>query len=143
MMRSRTFGLLSLVLSFVAIACTPDKPSSRTDQPPLMRGNGGIYTSADAGRTLSVAAGERFDLVLKSNPSTGYHWKPASTPDGEIVRLYRNDYTADAPGRIGGGGHETWTFRAVSPGSTAIQMQYVAPDGRRVAEELTYQIIVH
>jgi len=108
-----------------------------------MRGNGGVYTADDAGRAISAQSGERFDLVLKSNPSTGYHWKLAQTPNGEIVRLYRNEYTADSPGRIGGGGHETWTFRAVAPGATTIRMQYVAPDGRRIAEELVYQIIVH
>ncbi|MCC6421969.1 MAG: protease inhibitor I42 family protein [Phycisphaerales bacterium] len=109
----------------------------------MMRGNGGVYTAADAGRTISVEAGGRFDLVLNSNPSTGYHWKLAQAPDGDIVRLYHNDYTTDSPGTIGGGGHETWTFRAASPGSTTIQMQYVAPDGQRIARELTYQIIVH
>lgn len=111
--------------------------------PPLMRGNGGVYTVQDAGRTISAQSGERFDLVLDSNPSTGYRWKLAQTPDGEIVRLFRNDYTAQSPGLIGSGGHETWTFRAISPGSTIIQMQYVAPDGHTIAQDLTYQLIVH
>lgn len=144
MIRARTFGLLTLVLPLLAISCSSGNPSSdQSGRAPLIRGNGGVYTAADAGRTISVQVGERFDLVLKSNPSTGYHWTLAQTPDGEVVRLYRNEYTAQTPQRIGGGGHDTWTFRAVSPGVTVLKMQYVSPDGRRIAEELTYNLIVH
>jgi inhibitor of cysteine peptidase len=139
----RTLGLLTCFMALTAASCQSKGPSSGSDQPPLMRGNGGVYTADDAGQTISASAGERFDLVLPSNPTTGYRWKMAQSPDGEVVRLYRNDYTSESPGTIGGGGHETWTFRAVSPGSTALTMQYVAPDGRRVAKELTFHLIVH
>ena len=71
-----------------------------------------------------VAPGDRFDLRLEANPSTGYAWslgKPLDAAPG------------GAPPLAGQGGNEIWTFEAVAPGRTTISMFYARPWEKGVA----------
>jgi predicted secreted protein len=77
-----------------------------------------------------VAPGQRFNIPLDSNPSTGYRWQLAKAPDESVVKLVGSAYQQANPGggappRPGQAGFEVWTFEGVAPGRTSIELNYV------------------
>jgi predicted secreted protein len=85
---------------------------------------------SDPSTPVSVRKGQTFALTLRANPTTGYIWQLAETPDGGFIQFigheYRSDKTGSA-GRAGAGGREIWTFRAAASGETTIALKYVRP----------------
>lgn len=101
-------GWLLVVAGLVAAACTtPRLPS--------------------AAESIEVEAGARFSLTLDANPTTGYQWRLVQPADEGVVKLAGTQYTPRTPGLPGGGGAQVWTFQAVAPGTTTIQLEYVRP----------------
>jgi inhibitor of cysteine peptidase len=97
-------------------ACGQDaRPAEKTDKP------------------IEAAAGKEFSISLDSNRTTGYGWQLAKPVDEKVVKAVRNIYQEAAPAakdgapRVGAGGKEVWTFKAVKPGKTAIEFKYVRP----------------
>ena len=77
------------------------------------------------GDVIKVAAGENFELTLESNPTTGYRWQLAAPFDEAIVTLVGSEYKLPETRRLGAGGREIWTFKAVEQGTTTIEMAYL------------------
>jgi inhibitor of cysteine peptidase len=92
---------------------------------------------------LTVPTGEEFNLVLPSNPSTGYHWELVEELDENIADLVGQDYIAEQPVVPGSGGVDVWTFRAVDAGDTTIMFGYY-PAGNDVepAETVIFSITI-
>ena len=82
---------------------------------------------SDPTQLITVGAGETFDLVLPSNPSTGFHWEIVEEMDASVVELVDQEYIAEQPVLPGSGGVDVWTMRAVNPGSTTIMLGYYPP----------------
>lgn len=72
----------------------------------------------DPFQPMEVLAGETFNIVIDSNPSTGYHWEIVNELSG--VEFVSTEYTADEPVAPGSGGVDVWMFKAVSSGETQI-----------------------
>lgn len=84
-----------------------------------------------AGRSLvarPVAARTGRDIVvtLCSNASTGFGWEPL-VYDHAALRLVHITSSAPVAGLVGGAGTETWTFRALTPGSHSVLFAYSRP----------------
>ncbi|WP_093797529.1 protease inhibitor I42 family protein [Streptomyces sp. Wb2n-11] len=110
-MRNRLAAALALPLSALALAgCgLPGPETYEVDE-----------------RTVEVDAGDEFPLSLPAGPSTGENWYVADPrPDRDVVRLQGQDeeYEGD-DGNVGGGGTQSFTFRAVEPGTTKIKLLY-------------------
>ena len=73
-----------------------------------------------------------FSIQLSSNPTTGYSWALDSY-DHRFLTLVRHQYIPSSPQLIGSGGHEIWTFKALSivfavPNrTTVIKLIYARP----------------
>ena len=96
-------------LILLASACIPAKP-------PV----------PDTGPVMDVETGKQFVVNLSSNPTTGYHWSLAKPLDHKIIKLVNTEYQP-SPGsqnRVGAGGREVWTFRAVGQGYTVMEFKY-------------------
>lgn len=76
---------------------------------------------------MAVAAGERFTIVLDANRSTGLRWELAKRLDTDVVSLVDTRYEQEPNPAPGQGGKEVWTFDAVAPGWTRIQLAYRRP----------------
>ena len=76
---------------------------------------------------VAVREGQTFALTLGSNPTTGYIWQLAEPLNEGIVRFISQEYRMDKTDRVGAGGLEIWTFKAVGSGETRINMKYVRP----------------
>lgn len=81
----------------------------------------------DADYPISVAVGEEFVITMESNPTTGYRWELTQQVDQAIVELVDVDFQRRPDGRIGEGGFDQFTFRAVGEGTAEIAFQYVRP----------------
>lgn len=114
---------IALALLLMA-ACTGADP--RSDEVPAPAPGRQAAEFTDPAAPIETRAGQEFTIVLRSNRTTGYSWMLADSLDARLVALVRDDYLADpAPAGIAGsGGRERWTFRALTPGETVIQMKY-------------------
>jgi inhibitor of cysteine peptidase len=98
----------------------------------------------DPDQTIEVQAGETFDIVIDTNPTTGYHWEFIGEVDGNIVEFVSRDYTADEPVSPGSGGVDVWTFKAVSTGQAQITLGSYPPgvNGGEPEQTVAFNIIV-
>lgn len=123
--------LLPLLLLAAAAACGRDREH--------------VYD--DPRRPIRVASGEEFEIVLESNPTTGYAWMLAPPPAPPVVHLVETRYVPEnEPGDrplAGAGGHERWRFRALAPGEAVIPLVYVQPWEKAAPEDTTrFRVVV-
>jgi predicted secreted protein len=84
-----------------------------------------IFTEDDSGATASLAVGETLAVVLSGNASTGYEWEITELDTAVLANTgttYRPHCYMPGCGETG-----TWTFTALSPGSTTLRMIYHQP----------------
>lgn len=119
-----TIMIMLLVASMGVLACAP--------------------TSAPTANNLEAKVGQEFTITLDSNRTTGYEWELAKPLNESIVTLIGSDYKAPQDGRIGQGGEEVWTFKAMAKGTTEISLKYVRPWEKDVqpAQERTFTVTV-
>ena len=98
----------------------------------------------DPKETIKVSPGASFDIVLASNPTTGYSWGPAKVSDDKVVKFVSSKFIAKKSRLAGSGGKEVWTFSALAPGKTTILLQYKRPweKDKVPIEEVTFTVIV-
>ena len=89
-------------------------------------------------RTISVRAGESFEISLDSNPSTGYSWE-ADFEENEVM-LENRTYQSESS-LIGAGGKETFTFRSLEKAETIITMKYKRPWEEKDVDIRLFRII--
>jgi len=89
----------------------------------------------DPDRPIRVHTGERFTIVVESNPTTGSEWRLVEPPDEAVVRFVQREYRsgrAARSGAVGAGGYDLWRFEAVGPGKATIILGLYPPSGEDV-----------
>jgi len=91
----------------------------------LTRASGGDKVTGD---TFETTVGKTFTIALDANMTTGYNWSQ-TIKDTNVVAYVDNAYVAAAsdPQIVGGGGTDTFTFKAVGKGTTTITLFYARP----------------
>jgi inhibitor of cysteine peptidase len=84
-----------------------------------------VYDSA--GGDITATTGETFEVVLDSNPSTGFVWTVAQAPDPAVVTLEDQAYEKPDSSAMGAPGTERFTFKAVGSGTTTMALKYARP----------------
>jgi len=82
-----------------------------------------ILHKSDAGRTVSVAVGDRFSLELEENRATGYAWSEPEFDEKGLV-LESNDPVPAAGPAVGGAGLRRFVFQVKTPGRGSVRTQY-------------------
>jgi predicted secreted protein len=131
---------LPLLLA-AALACT-HRPEP---QPPVHGATPAPATETNPALRISVAAGDTFQVSLRANVTTGYHWELADSLDARVVARVGHAYVADPNPRhaVGSGGVDHWTFRGVAPGATEIVLAYYPPGSGPPAMFVRYTVDVH
>ena len=85
-------------------------------------------TAADTGKNIKAAVGDKIDLTLAGNPTTGYSWSVAKTA-GNSVKLGKLVYKqAPSPrGMVGVGGQYSLSMTVVKTGAFSIILHYQRP----------------
>ena len=87
---------------------------------------------------IDASVGKEFKVVLESNPSTGYHWEIVGKLDSNVVEFVNKEYkSASSTPMPGGGGQDTFVFKAVGAGQTTITLGYYPPSNAAVEPEKT------
>jgi len=76
---------------------------------------------------IVAAPGQRFTIELDGNRSTGFQWELGKPLDTALVTSVDTEYRQAPGAAVGAGGKEIWTFDAVAPGWTKIQLVYRRP----------------
>ncbi|MFO7890324.1 MAG: protease inhibitor I42 family protein [bacterium] len=107
---TRLIFICSVILLFCMVACSNKKI---------------IKYDSDSGSTCTLSPRDTLEIVLKSNPTTGYEWKLTSL-DTAVMKNIAKDYISDkVPGHtMGSGGRSIFSFVAVHHGSTRMKMIY-------------------
>jgi len=104
-----------------------------------------VPADATGGKNMiEVCVGETFNLTLDSNITTGFSWRMPVAPAGGIVVFLGSKYLPPSVPRLGAGGREVWSFRALKTGQTRIRLDYVRPWEKDVPPAATevYRIVV-
>jgi len=92
------------------------------------------------GRQLEVGVGQRFELALPENPTTGFRW--ALESKGEPVLVLLGDAFAPSAGTPGAGGVHRWEFEASRAGSADLRLTYRRPWGQAGEAARTFALLV-
>lgn len=94
--------------------------------------------------TIEVGVGEEFEIGVSANPSTGRRWEIIQgSLDEDLVEFVSRKYKSnDEPGMVGGGGVETWTFKAIYPGEATILLGHYRPSNKPTDPEQTQTFYV-
>lgn len=83
-----------------------------------------IFYNTDSGKDVHLKVGERIELHLKANPSTGFMWylQKESTP---LMKLVHQTQTEPDNPMPGAGVFQIFVFDVKSPGDGVMHMHYV------------------
>lgn len=98
---------------------------------------------SDPADTITVEVGKRFEIVLESNPTTGYTWRFIQPIDSTLLSLLEAKYVAKPnPEKLmGRGGHDHWLFEATAKGTTSVSLHYLRPwDSTSVDKVLDFTV---
>jgi inhibitor of cysteine peptidase len=114
-MKKRMLAIVVIMVAVAAVAVTLV----------VTRASGGDKVIGD---TFETTIGNTFTVALDANATTGYNWRQI-IKDTNVVAYVDNAYMATAanPQVVGGGGTDTFTFKAVGKGTTIITLVYARP----------------
>jgi predicted secreted protein len=105
--------LAALIGAMLALTCGVATASAR------------VKTFKNPKGTITVKAGQRFNIALESTPGTGYSWQVTKRPNPHIVKyLGSKTGPSSAPGAPA---EQVLRFKAVDPGTTSMVLAYVGP----------------
>lgn len=98
----------------------------------------------DEDTRIDVEVGDEFQVVLDSNPTTGFSWTFEAPLATDILEIIGDRYEADESDLIGSGGAQVFDFRALGDGSTFIQLWYIRSfdDPPQPAAHAQFEVIV-
>jgi len=79
-------------------------------------------TEIDNGKTITLQKGDRLQITLPENPTTGFQWAIETKPKN-LLSLEKSDYVASSPQLIGSGGQRTLTLLAKKTGKTYLNLK--------------------
>ena len=101
-------------------------------------------TAADNGREIELKKGDILGITLKANPTTGYTWEVAESPDEQVMQqvdgIEFKPVSEQASELGGAGGVQIIQFKIVNAGRTALKLVYHRPSEKDVEPAETFYI---
>ena len=96
---------------------------------------------ADTGQRIELRAGDKLEIALPGNPSTGFQWELGA---GDTTILRQNGELTFTPssGTVGSGGQVILRFEAVAPGQTQLRLVYHRPFEKDTPPAQTFDVMV-
>ena len=105
--------------------------------------DGGATVELDATDSLSevgLDVGDRLDVSLVANPTTGYSWEPGPLPEG--LELVSSDFEESGGSLVGAPGMQLFIFDVVAPGGGILRFEYVRVfDDPVVADQIVEYVV--
>lgn len=111
----RLFAGCAMALSLAACA-SANAPASSAER---------VLSQADSAAPVVLSVGETVVVKVEANASTGYGWiVDQAAAAGTLEQAGEPSMALSNPGLVGGGGTQTWRFRAVAKGQGELRMDY-------------------
>ncbi len=122
------YARLALICTLPAIlaGCQTHPAADPWNLKPIVRNIDGSIN----GTTETVKRGDTLAVHLDANPTSGYRWELVRLAGDAVVSVPLADFqpeTAAGVPRVGAPGHTTFRFRALKPGTSAIEVVYRRP----------------
>jgi inhibitor of cysteine peptidase len=98
-------------------------------------------TEADTGRSLELYVGDKLEVILLGNPTTGFQWE-ISDIDPSILRTSGEPDFEPSGNAVGSGGKITMCFEAVRTGQMKLTLIYHRPFEKDVPPAQTFEVAV-
>jgi inhibitor of cysteine peptidase len=84
------------------------------------------FNADSNGKTVALKVGDRFDLTLDENATTGYSWEIVDGLDGVLKQLGDPEFHTERSDKhkVGVGGSVTYHFEAVGEGASTLKLVY-------------------
>ena len=83
-----------------------------------------VRSGESTGMRIDAKVGQKFIIVLDSNPTTGYDWEFSGLVPESPVMVQDDVFLPEAPGRMGAGGKKLFWFSADKAGITTLNFEY-------------------
>lgn len=102
-----------------------------------------VVADRDSGSELTVGSGDRFEVRLESNPSTGFSWQIEMATLEGVVELVSSVFEEPADSDLVGiPGTEVLVFEATARGSGVLRLEYLRPsDESPIADRVVEYIV--
>jgi inhibitor of cysteine peptidase len=101
-----------------------------------------VFGDADSTSEAMLAAGERFEVRLESNPSTGYAWEVSTMSEDSLVNLVDHRYVAPDSDLVGAAGTEVWEFSAGPEGAGILRLEYIRSFDDLPVPDRVFELVV-
>jgi len=95
----------------------------------------------DSGRIIRMEPDDTVEIVLDSNPTTGYQWK-ALPWDTEVIEQIHKPVYKSRSEATGSGGELTFHFKALSTGRTSLKFIYLRPFEKNVPPIKSFEVTI-
>ena len=116
--------LVCVIAAGAVVACTREGKSINVDL-------------SWSGKQVEMSVGDSLVVTLPSDARTGYSWS-SWVSDETILQQSDHKYI----GRVGAGGKEIWTFKALTAGTCTIEMEYRPPQEEDATPAQTFDLTV-
>ncbi|OMF31941.1 protease inhibitor I42 family protein [Paenibacillus peoriae] len=95
-------------------------------------------------QSIALRLNDKLEILLPSNPSTGYMWIEKQSADRQILRLEKSGLITDKKiEHYGQGGDQYWIFGAINNGHSSIVLNYQQPwDDTTISQTFQLTIVV-
>jgi predicted secreted protein len=91
---------------------------------------------------VELAVGDVLEIILCSNPTTGFEWETANISDENILEQLTHDYIPPQGNQAGAAGEEVWTFEALEADTVEVSFEYSQPWDGGNKDEWTFILTV-
>jgi len=102
------------------VLCVPETAA----MPALAKAHVKVNESNNGG-VVCLQPGQRLELTLEENASTGYSWEYRDRLDTDVLQERRSWVENPEVPRPGAPGKHHWLYRAINPGQTTIDLWYI------------------
>ena len=78
---------------------------------------------------VRLLPGEKIELTLQTNRTTGYRWSASTTGKKKAIKVSKGEYTPSASVLVGAPGTTTWMITARKPGTAKVKISATPPGG--------------
>jgi len=127
MLRLITFIIVSLLC-----ACGAEASSEQSARQ---------LTESDSGRLIELHVGDKLEITLTANPTTGFQWEVGAV-DTTTLRPIGEPKFEPSNNAVGSGGKVTLGFEALAIGQTELKLIYHRPFEKDVPPVQTFEVNV-
>ena len=98
-------------------------------------------SEADNGRAIELRVGDKLEVTLPGNPTTGFQWE-VSDVDSLILTPIGDPEFEPSSNAVGSGGSITFRFEAIGTGQTNLKLIHHRPFVGDVPPTQTYEVTV-